>query len=135
AAGGIAVMAVIVLRFAFPSPSRIRALHYEVGGRLAALLLRSVTLVLRPVPRLYRLENEHENDTEHDESELEERHFREYVWRPSAADVLEDDEAHMIQSVFEMDDTLVRAVMRPRIDVVWLDSGTSLDDAVEIFIA
>src|SRR5699024_9426869 len=82
-----------------------------------------------------RLENEHENDTEHDESELEERHFREYVSRASAADVLEDDEADMIQSVFEMDDTLVRAVMRPRIDVVWLDSGTSLDDAVEIFIA
>src|SRR5699024_11641053 len=54
------------------------------------ILVRSLTLVLGPIPRLYRLENEHENDTEHDESELEERHFREYVSRASAADVLEE---------------------------------------------
>ncbi len=135
AAGGIAIMAVIILLFAFRSPSRIGAVHYEVAARLTAWLVRSLTLVLGPIPRLYRLENEHESDAEHDDSELEERHFREYVSRASAADVLEDDEADMIQSVFEMDDTLVRAVMQPRIDVVWLDSGTSLDDAVEIFIA
>src|SRR5699024_2538629 len=65
---------------------------------------------------------------------FEERHFRAYVSRASAADVLEDNEADMIQSVFDMDDTLVRAIMVPRTDVVWLDSGTTLATATEVFI-
>src|SRR5699024_8088833 len=36
--------------------------------------------------------------------------------------------------VFEMDDTLVRAIMVPRTDVVWLASGTTLAQATEVFI-
>ena len=134
AAGGILVMGVLTLLAAFRSPRKIGAKHYEVSAQGTAWLVRLLTVILGPIPRLFITDTDTENDEENDETDLEEKHFREYVSRASKADVLEDDEAEMIQSVFEMDDTLVRAIMVPRTDVVWLESGTTLADATEIFI-
>lgn len=134
AAGGIVVMIILTLLSALRSPNRLGAIHYEVASQSTAWLVRLLTVVLGPIPRLFIHESETENHDTGDESDLEEKHFREYVSRASKADVLEDDEAEMIQSVFEMDDTLVRAIMVPRTDVVWLDSGTTLAQATEIFI-
>jgi len=134
AAGGIVVMAFITLASALHSPRRIGAKHYEVSAQGTAWLVRLLTGVLGPIPRLFNTDADAENDDENDETDLEEKHFREYVSRASKADVLEDNEAEMIQSVFEMDDTLVRAIMVPRTDVVWLDSGTTLAQATEVFI-
>lgn len=133
AAGGIVIMAAIILVSAFRSPAKIGAKHYEVASQSTAWLVRLLTVALGPIPRLFRAELEPETDDD-DEEDLEEKHFREYVSRASKADVLEDDEAEMIQSVFEMDDTLVRAIMVPRTDVVWLESGTTVAQATEIFI-
>ena len=134
AAGGILVMGIMTLLSAFRSPRKIGAKHYEVSAQGTAWLVRLLTVILGPIPRLFITENDTENDDDDDETDLEEKHFREYVSRASKADVLEDDEAEMIQSVFEMDDTLVRAIMVPRTDVVWLESGTTLADATESFI-
>lgn len=134
AAGGITVMAVLALVISARSPRRIGAKHYEISARFTAWLVRPLAAVLGPLPRLFISETENEQDDENDDDDLEERHFRAYVSRASAADVLEDNEADMIQSVFDMDDTLVRAIMVPRTDVVWLDSGTTLAAATDVFI-
>ena len=134
AVGGILVMGVITLLSAFRSPRKIGAKHYEASAQGTAWLVRLLTAILGPVPGLFIADADTEDDDENDENDLEEKHFREYVSRASKADVLEDDEAEMIQSVFEMDDTLVRAIMVPRTDVVWLESGTTLAAATEIFI-
>lgn len=134
AAGGIVLMAIITLLSSLRSPVRLGAKHYEVSAQSTAWLVRLLTVMLGPVPRLFIREAESEHDEYGDEPDLEEKHFREYVSRASKADVLEDNEAEMIQSVFEMDDTLVRAIMVPRTDVVWLDSGTTLENATKIFI-
>lgn len=134
AAGGIALMAVLTLVISARSPRRIGAKHYEISARLTAWLVRPLAALLGPLPRLFISETENEQDDENDDDDLEERHFRAYVSRASAADVLEDNEADMIQSVFDMDDTLVRAIMVPRTDVVWLDSGTTLAAATDVFI-
>lgn len=134
AAGGIVLMAIITLMSSLRSPVRLGAKHYEVSAQSTAWLVRFLTVILGPIPRLFISEAESEHDEDGDEPDLEEKHFREYVSRASKADVLEDNEAEMIQSVFEMDDTLVRAIMVPRTDVVWLNSGTTLEDATKIFI-
>lgn len=134
AAGGIAVMAVLTLVISARSPRRIGAKHYEISARLTAWLVRPLAALLGPLPGLFIAEPDNEQDDENDDDDLEERHFRAYVSRASAADVLEDNEADMIQSVFDMDDTLVRAIMVPRTDVVWLDSGTTLAAATDVFI-
>src|SRR5690625_4428494 len=134
AAGGIAIMAVATLLSSMRSPVRLGAKHYEVAAQNTAWLVRFLTVILGPIPGLFISDTEAEQDDNSDELDLEEKHIREYVSRASKADVLEDDEAEMIQSVFDMDDTLVRAIMVPRTDVVWLDSDTTLEDATKVFI-
>jgi CBS domain containing-hemolysin-like protein len=48
--------------------------------------------------------------------------------------VIEADEKEMIYSVFALGDTLAREVMVPRIDLVALDVGASLDEALDVVI-
>ena len=60
--------------------------------------------------------------------------FRELVDRASESDMIEDNEAEMIQSVFDFGDTLVRAVMVPRTDILSIDAGSSLRRAMSLFL-
>ncbi len=46
--------------------------------------------------------------------------------------VLEEEETEMIRSIFEFADTTVREVMIPRIDMVTLESDTTVDEAVDL---
>ncbi|HVB24994.1 MAG TPA: hemolysin family protein [Ktedonobacteraceae bacterium] len=46
--------------------------------------------------------------------------------------VLEEEETEMIRSIFEFADTTVREVMIPRIDMVTLESDTTIDEAVDL---
>jgi putative hemolysin len=46
--------------------------------------------------------------------------------------VLEEEETEMIRSIFEFADTTVREVMIPRIDMVMLESGATVDEAVNL---
>jgi CBS domain containing-hemolysin-like protein len=48
--------------------------------------------------------------------------------------MIEDTEAEMIQSVFDFGDTLVRAVMVPRTDILSIDAGSSLRRAMSLFL-
>ncbi len=47
---------------------------------------------------------------------------------------LEESEKEMITSILEMDETVAREVMVPRIDMVALDVQTSVDDALEVIL-
>ncbi len=49
-------------------------------------------------------------------------------------DVLEDDERELIHSIFEWDDTLVREVMVPRVDMVTCESEDTLRAAAALMI-
>src|SRR5258706_3222276 len=46
--------------------------------------------------------------------------------------VLEEEETEMIHSIFEFADTTVREVMIPRIDMVTLESDTTVEEAVDL---
>lgn len=48
--------------------------------------------------------------------------------------VIEEDEKAMIYSIFRLDDTLVREIMIPRIDMLAFDETTSLLDATDLFL-
>jgi len=60
-----------------------------------------------------------------------EAEFRELV-DLAQDDVIEDDERQMIHSVFELSDTLVREVMVPRTEMVWIESGKHLRQALSL---
>ncbi len=63
-----------------------------------------------------------------------EEEFREMLSRASDAEMIEDSEAELIHSVFELGDTKVRSVMVPRTDMVSLESGSTLNEAVSLFL-
>ncbi len=48
--------------------------------------------------------------------------------------IIEEDEAEMIYSIFELGDTLAREVMVPRIDVVAVDVQTSMLEALDVIM-
>jgi CBS domain containing-hemolysin-like protein len=49
-------------------------------------------------------------------------------------DILEDEERELIHSIFEWDDTVVREVMVPRIDMVTVESSASLREAANVML-
>jgi CBS domain containing-hemolysin-like protein len=69
-----------------------------------------------------------------DEAFFSEEEFRELVDRATESDMIEDNEAELIQSVFDFGDTLVRAVMVPRTDILSIDAGSSLHRAMSLFL-
>lgn len=58
--------------------------------------------------------------------------LRELVDLAAASQVIESDESKMIQSVFKLDDTVVREVMVPRTDLVFIDSNKTLRQAMSL---
>jgi len=61
-----------------------------------------------------------------------EAELRELVDMAEASDVIEHDERDMIHSVFELGDTLVREVMVPRTDVVYVQADATLRQAISL---
>tara|TARA_B100000579_G_scaffold76316_1_gene59051 strand:+ start:8331 stop:9560 length:1230 start_codon:yes stop_codon:yes gene_type:complete len=45
---------------------------------------------------------------------------------------IQETESNMIQSVFEFDDKLVKEILTPRVDIIAINSTSSLDDAMDL---
>ncbi len=58
--------------------------------------------------------------------------LRELVDQAEADRVIEDDEAAMLHSVFELGDTIVREVMVPRTEMVWIERHKTLRQALSL---
>ncbi len=58
--------------------------------------------------------------------------LRELVDLAEADQVIEDDEAAMLHSVFELGDTIVREVMVPRTEMVWIERHRTLRQALSL---
>lgn len=130
------VMAAVGFVLVGVSPRQLGRLHPVAVLRSTAWLIRLLCWVLGPIPRwLISLGNAVAPGAPRTETAFaSEEEFREFVDRASASDMIEDDEAELIQSVFELDDTLVRAVMVPRTDIVSIERGSSLNQALALFI-
>jgi len=49
--------------------------------------------------------------------------------------LLDQDEREMINSIFEFDETLVREVMIPRIDIIAVNAAESIDNVIKLIVA
>ncbi len=110
---------------------RQRALRIApaAGGPISAL-----TRVLGPIPSLMILFGNaitpgrgYSDGPFSSEAEL-----RELVDRAEASDVIESDERRMIHSVFDLGDTLVKEVMVPRTDIVYIQQAKTLRQALSL---
>ncbi|WP_051478470.1 hemolysin family protein [Arthrobacter sp. H5] len=103
---------------------------------LTAPLVRFLCLILGPIPRwLVALGSAITPGAARAEAAFfTEEEFRELLSRANDAEMIEDSEAELIHSVFELGDTRVRSVMVPRTDMVSIESGSTLRQAMSLFL-
>lgn len=72
--------------------------------------------------------------TEYDGDVITEEDLRSYLDVGEETGVLKEEEKEMISSIFDLDDTTVREIMVPRIDIIAIDVESSVDEALDIMI-
>lgn len=127
-AGGLLMAAI--------SPRRIGRAFHVVISSASARLVRALRLALGPLPQLLALAGARlvPGSSEGEQGFFDDEEFREFVARASETDILEDSEAELIQSVFDLSTTRVRSVMVPRTDTVTVETGTSLSAVMTLFL-
>ncbi len=130
------IMAVIGFVLVGVSPRQLGRAHSGGVVRYSAPLIRFLCWILGPIPGwLVRIGSVvAPGAPSGDEAFFSEEEFRELVDRATESDMIEDSEAELIQSVFDFGDTLVRSVMVPRTDIVSIESGSSLEQAMALFL-
>lgn len=130
------IMAVIGFVLVGVSPRQLGRAHSGGVVRYSAPLIRFLCWILGPIPGwLVRIGSVvAPGAPSGDEAFFSEEEFRELVDRATESDMIEDSEAELIQSVFDFGDTLVRSVMVPRTDIVSIESGSSLEQAMTLFL-
>jgi CBS domain containing-hemolysin-like protein len=117
----VGVLTLVVVR-AFP---RTLGGRYPVGTLvLTSGLLSAAVVLARPLRGLLAVRRRPLSDAE----------LREMMDRASESDLIEDDEREMFRSVLELGDTITRAVMVPRTEMITLPSGTPLRKALGLFL-
>ncbi|MGV1008890.1 MAG: hemolysin family protein [Dermatophilaceae bacterium] len=132
----IAVMAVVSFVVVGVSPRTLGRQHYDRVALWAAPLTRGLRRILGPLALgLVALGNAvtpgkgYRDGPFHSEAEL-----RDLLDQASETDVIEDDEREMIDSVFELGDTVAREVMVPRTDMVTISADKTLGKAMWLFL-
>ena len=116
------------------SPRPIGSRNETAVARRTAGLVWGLRRALGPIGTRLGQDRRRGDDEVNEEDDYEERHLREVVARAHDADVLADSEAELIQSVFSMNDTIVRSVMVPRTDVVTIDDDHTLAQSMDLFL-
>ena len=135
-ATSIGVMTLVSFVVVGVAPRTLGRQHSERVALVAAGPISWITSVLGPIPRLLILignaitpgrgfrEGPFSTETE----------LRELVDLAEASAVIESGERKMIHSVFEFGDTIVREVMVPRGDVVYIERFKNLRQTMSLFL-
>lgn len=118
------------------SPRQLGRSHAGTLVPVTAGMVGVLRAVLGPIPRwLVRVGSALSPGSARAEAAFfTEEEFREMLSRASEAEMIEDSEAELIHSVFELGDTKVRSVMVPRTDMVSIEAGSSLRQAMSLFL-
>jgi CBS domain containing-hemolysin-like protein len=129
------VMVVASYVFVGVSPRTVGRQHSGKVGLLAAAVLPPLAALLGPLPKLLILLGNAVTPGKGFRegpfaSEAELRDLVDLAAEESM--VIEDDERRMVHSVFELGDTIVREVMVPRTDMVFIEQTKSLRQALSL---
>jgi CBS domain containing-hemolysin-like protein len=130
----IALMVVVSFVIIGVAPRTVGRQHSERVALVSSGLLIGFTKVLGPLPQLLILiGNAITPGRGFSEGPFaSEAELRELVDLAEASSVIESGEREMIHSVFELSDTLVREVMVPRTDVVFIERNKTLRQAMSL---
>jgi CBS domain containing-hemolysin-like protein len=129
-----AVMVVVSYVVVGVSPRTIGRQHADRVALLAAPVAYRLAAVLGPVPRLLIALGNAVTPGRgfRDGPFTSEAELRDLVDLAEASKVIESDERQMIHSVFELGDTIVREVMVPRTDIVFIERTKTLRQAMSL---
>lgn len=132
----ITAVPMIVISFVLwgVAPRTVGQQHHDRVACAVAGPLVAMTTVLGPLPRvLILLGNAVTPGKGFEEGPFAtEAELRELVDLAERSDVIESDERQMIHSVFDLGDTIVREVMVPRTDMVYIEHYKTLRQAVSL---
>lgn len=129
------VMAGISFILVGTSPRRLGRIYSAALVGRSAALVHFLYRILGPMPGWFlKLGGAVTKETVNDDAFVTEEEFREFVDRASDSEMIEEGEAELIQSVFDLGETMVRAVMVPRMDIRSIEQGASLEDAMDVFL-
>lgn len=130
------VMTVLVFVFFGVAPRLVgRTKHVQVFSAMAGtvyalgVLTRPFSSILTKLSRKFS-----PRDSERVTGIFTEDEILEFVDRASSSEAIEDDEAEMVQSIFELDETRIRSIMVPRADMVTVDVDQSIDQSLSLFL-
>ena len=132
----LGIMVVVSFVVIGVGPRTLGRQHAEPIALGSAALVAGLTRVLGPAPQLLILiGNALTPGKGFSEGPFgSEAELRELVDLAEASSVIESDERAMIHSVFELGDTIVREVMVPRTDVVYIERHKTLRQAMSLFL-
>ncbi|HEX2894039.1 MAG TPA: hemolysin family protein [Marmoricola sp.] len=132
----VAVMLVISFVVIGVGPRTLGRQHSERIALGSAGLVIALTRVLGPIPRvLILVGNALTPGKGFSEGPFaSEAELREMVDLAEASQLIESEERAMIHSVFELGDTIVREVMVPRTDLVYIERHKTLRQAMSLFL-
>jgi putative hemolysin len=111
-------------RIALANAERIATLVSQPMSALsviAAPVVRLLSLATDGVLALLRLDAQSEEEVSEDE-------IRVMVQQAAAADIIEDAERDMVESIFRLNDRPLRSMMTPRPEIAWLDINASTEE-------
>jgi magnesium and cobalt exporter, CNNM family len=126
----------VILSFVFlgVAPRTLGRQHADTVACASAGVLTAITRVLGPLPRLLIVIGNaltpgrgFRQGPFASEAEL-----REYVDLAAASQLIETGESKMVHSVFELADTIVRSVMVPRPDIVFIEQDKEIRQCVSL---
>ncbi|MFP7760640.1 hemolysin family protein [Marisediminicola sp. LYQ134] len=130
------VMTIVSFVLVGSSPRSVGREHSRALLTFAAPLVRFFRLLLGPVAAaLVALGNRVTPGRPKTTSFSSEEQLLSMVDEATELDVLEEEDRELIHSIFEFSDTVVRAVMIPRTDMVTIDSDETISTAMALFLA
>ncbi len=132
------IMTLLVLIFGEVVPKNLAAAHAEGWAMFVAPFIKLVSVVLTPLVFLltklsdtvvrFSKKNKEEDQT------ITEDEFKILVNVGQEEGVFDESETEMINSIMEFDETYVKAIMVPRIDIVAVDVDDSINDVLRLII-
>jgi len=117
------------------SPRSVGRVHARSIMPFTAPLVRSVRIVLGPIPgALVAIGNRVTPGRPRSATFSSEEQLLSMVDEATELDVLEEGDRELIHSIFEFNDTVVRAVMVPRTDMITIDHDADTTAAMSLFL-
>ena len=131
-----AVMALVGFLLVGVSPRQLGRQHALPVAVASAPLVSGLRIALGPVPGWLVSLGSRATGTDpgSEEATYSSTELREFVERASDAEDFEEEQAELLQSVFELGETLVRAVMVPRTDIISIEAGSTFAQAMSLFL-